>query len=81
MQIEFMDPWLLDYGLNLSHQLDVSLNITRKTRVLSQRDVPGTVILVAYTMEIYIIIIQHFDLTQDLSIFISLFFFQESPSL
>jgi hypothetical protein len=34
-------PWLFEYGLDLGIQLDKRFNITRPTRVLSQRDVPG----------------------------------------
>ena len=41
MQIENMDNMLLNVGLGMSQQLDNWFKIKRKTRVLSQRDVPG----------------------------------------
>ena len=46
MQIEVMTPWLLKYGLDMSRGLDESFNITRKARVLSQRDVPGDYVII-----------------------------------
>lgn len=33
--------WLFRFGIQLSSDLDHEFNITRKLRVLSQRDVPG----------------------------------------
>jgi len=42
LQIEMAhEPWLFEAGLDLSLQLDKRFAITRKFRVLSQRDVPG----------------------------------------
>ena len=42
LQVEMAhDQWLFEAGLDLSHQLDQRFGITRKFRVLSQRDVPG----------------------------------------
>ena len=42
LQIEMAhEPWLLEAGLDLSLQLDQRFAVTRKFRVLSQRDVPG----------------------------------------
>lgn len=40
-QVEFLDSWLFDVSLKLSDELDKRFNITRKTKVMSQRDVPG----------------------------------------
>jgi len=42
LQVEMAhEPWLFEAGLDLSQQLDQRFAITRKFRVLSQRDVPG----------------------------------------
>ena len=41
MQIENMNQWLLEFGIQLGLDLDRRLNVTRQYRVLSQRDVPG----------------------------------------
>ena len=42
LQVEMAHvPWLFEFGLDLSAQLDHRFNITRKYSVLSQRDVPG----------------------------------------
>jgi len=42
LQIEMAhEPWLFEAGLDLSLQLDQRFAITRRLRVLSQRDVPG----------------------------------------
>ena len=42
MQAENADETLFQFGLSLSNRLDKMFGITRKMRVLSQRDVPGT---------------------------------------
>lgn len=41
LQIEFIEPWLFEAALDISSDLDKKFNITRKGRVISQRDVPG----------------------------------------
>ena len=41
LEIEMAEPWLFEFSLDLSMQLDKMFNITRSGRVLSQRDVPG----------------------------------------
>ena len=54
LQIEMAhELWLFEAGLDLSHQLDVRFAITRKFRVLSQRDVPGlTLTLLPFSLDI-----------------------------
>lgn len=42
-QLEFLDDSMVQYGLELTHQLDAQFSLTPK-KVLSQRDVPGTTI-------------------------------------
>ena len=41
MQHEVMDVELARFGIQLSKDLDNTMNIVRKYRTLSQRDVPG----------------------------------------
>ena len=41
LEIEMAEPWLFEFSLDLSMQLDKMFNITRSSQVLSQRDVPG----------------------------------------
>ena len=41
MQHEVMDVSLATFGIKLSKELDDRMNINRKFRTLSQRDVPG----------------------------------------
>ena len=52
MQIENMDNMLLNVGLGISQQLDNWFKIKRKTRILSQRDVPG--MLLSNIMDIFL---------------------------
>ena len=42
MQMENMDPQLLQFGMQMADDLDRKFNITRKFKTLSQRDVPGS---------------------------------------
>jgi hypothetical protein len=39
-QIEILDESLLEFGLKMSHDLDIKFNFTKKI-VFGQRDVPG----------------------------------------
>jgi hypothetical protein len=48
------DAWLFEYGIELSKSLDKRLNVTRNTRVLSQRDVPGNDVLFSSVCRWYI---------------------------
>jgi len=49
LQVEMAhEPWLFEAGLDMSQQLDRRFNITRKLRVLSQRDVPGSMFAVCF---------------------------------
>ena len=41
MQSENGLQWLYDFGLKITTDLDIMFGISRKTRALSQRDVPG----------------------------------------
>lgn len=44
LQTEVAEPWLYEFGFDISQQLDSRFNITRRHRALSQRDVPGQVV-------------------------------------
>ena len=44
MQYEVMDVSLARFGIQLSKELDDRMNINRKFRTLSQRDVPGKIL-------------------------------------
>lgn len=44
LQTEVAEPWLYEFGFDISQQLDSRFNITRRYRALSQRDVPGQVV-------------------------------------
>ena len=44
MQHEVMDVSLARFGMQLSKELDDKMNINRKFRTLSQRDVPGKIL-------------------------------------
>ena len=46
LQPEVASPELFDFSLRLSDDLDKHFNITRKTKVMSQRDVPGNCIFI-----------------------------------
>ena len=45
MQMESLDQSLLEFGIRLGDDLDKSFNITRKFKTLSQRDVPGSLLV------------------------------------